>query len=55
MLSAIDRNHCPPSNGTPVRHHRNTQAIDDEAKALTAEHKKNWVHPIDDLPAQGGG
>src|SRR5215204_3024603 len=25
MLSAIDRNHCPPSNGMPVRHHRNTQ------------------------------
>ena len=24
MLSAIDRNHCPPSNGMPVRHHRNT-------------------------------
>jgi hypothetical protein len=24
MLSAIDRNHCPPLNGTPVRHHRNT-------------------------------
>ena len=30
MLSAIDRNHCPPSNGMPVRHHRNTQ----EAMAL---------------------
>jgi hypothetical protein len=26
MLSAIDRNHCPPSNGMPVRHHRNTQS-----------------------------
>src|SRR5450755_183422 len=26
MLSAIDRNHCPPSNGMPVRHHRNTHA-----------------------------
>src|SRR5664279_5764201 len=25
MLSAIDRNHCPPSSGMPVRHHRNTQ------------------------------
>jgi len=24
MLSAIDRNHCPPSNGMPVRHQRNT-------------------------------
>src|ERR1035437_8746951 len=24
MLSAIDRNHCPPSNGMSVRHHRNT-------------------------------
>ncbi len=23
MLSAFDRNHCPPSNGMPVRHHRN--------------------------------
>jgi hypothetical protein len=27
MLSAIDRNHCPPSNGMPVRHHRNTQCV----------------------------
>ena len=25
MLSAIDRIHCPPSNGMPVRHHRNPQ------------------------------
>jgi hypothetical protein len=24
MLSAIDRNTCPPSNGMPVLHHRNT-------------------------------
>jgi len=23
MLSAIDRIYCPPSNGMPVRHHRN--------------------------------
>ena len=23
MLSAFDRIHCPPSNGMPVRHHRN--------------------------------
>src|ERR1700690_3428055 len=29
MLSAIDRNHCPPSNGMPVRHHRNTHTHDD--------------------------
>jgi two-component system cell cycle response regulator CtrA len=27
MLSAIDRNRCPPSNGIPVRLHRNTHAI----------------------------
>ena len=26
MLSAIDRNRCPPSNGMPVRLHLNTQA-----------------------------
>ena len=24
MLPAIDRNHCPPSSGMPVRLHRNT-------------------------------
>jgi phage terminase small subunit len=27
MLSAIDRNRCPPSNGMPVRHHRNTHPV----------------------------
>ena len=32
MLSAIDRNHCPPSNGMPVRHHRNTHASLDAVK-----------------------
>jgi hypothetical protein len=25
MLSAIDRNHCPQSTGTPVRNRRNPQ------------------------------
>jgi hypothetical protein len=27
MLSAIDRIHCPPSNGMPVRYQRNPQSI----------------------------
>jgi hypothetical protein len=27
-LSAIDRNHCPPSYGMPVRLHRNPQLVD---------------------------
>jgi hypothetical protein len=27
--------------------------LDDEAKALCAEHAPNWVHPIDSLPGQG--
>jgi hypothetical protein len=27
ILSAINRNHCPPSIGTPVRNHRNPQSV----------------------------
>jgi hypothetical protein len=27
MLSAIDRIHCPPSNGMPVRYQRNPHAV----------------------------
>lgn len=27
--------------------------LDEEAKAISAEHSKNWVHPIESLPGQG--
>src|SRR5258706_12401040 len=36
MLSAIDRNHCPQSTGTPVRNRRNPQAVAEAALFLLA-------------------
>lgn len=30
------------------------EPLDDEAKAITAECSKSWVHPIESLPGQGG-
>lgn len=31
------------------------EPVDEEAKVISAECSRNWVHPINDLPAQGGG
>jgi hypothetical protein len=56
MLSAIDRNHCPPSNGMPVRHHRNTQFVQGHETSVyllavprLCSRKRKAVH--DALPA----
>lgn len=27
--------------------------LDDEAKAISAQHSKSWIHPIESLPGQG--
>ncbi len=29
------------------------QPLDDEAKKISAEHSKSWIHPIESLPGQG--
>jgi hypothetical protein len=36
MLSAINRNHCPQSIGTPVRNRRNPQSL------LSTAKKQGW-------------
>jgi hypothetical protein len=40
MLSAIDRIHCPPSNGMPVRHHRNPHLMLAHAQCNKEKHNK---------------
>src|SRR5882672_9625904 len=53
MLSAIDRNHCPQSIGTPVRNRRNPQiavGLDKTRGKLVGE---CWYRPIaDEMPHQ---
>jgi len=54
MLSGIDRNHCPPSIGNPVRNRRNPQ----EKGYISGKHaifkgiKRRRKLPVVSLPAK---
>jgi transposase len=44
MLSAIDRIHCPPSNGMPVRYQRNPHGFAVLPKRWIVERSIAWLN-----------
>jgi PAS domain S-box-containing protein len=57
MLSAIDRIHCPPSNGMPVRYQRNPQSLapDGEPTHFNQRLLHYFGKPFEDFKHSGWG